>query len=509
MFSTSELKARQARLLTDQHAAIQKEKNRIEKERQLRERERERERAREEETRQRKLAEAAAAEQAQREAEEELEHNRGVALHVTLQAVDDDASGEARGIKRSADKVLLPASLSHQLMAQDASKNGALLFELRSLATGQRTHAGVLAFSTPDGVIALPAKVRQCLFGHSGAAQGAVEVRYRRLDKGSFVRFQPLTRGFHEAVGGEVREVLEACLMRHATLTEGDVLRVDHAGHAYDLKVIELQPSRAVSLIDTDMEAEVVASEETEALVREWEEQQRRGAEALAAAKAAREAELQAMAAAVAAAAEEQVLQARQQAAATQAAQAAATAQQQLLAALEAALPPEPSASGPEPTVVCGFRLPDGARLSRRFLLSAPVAQLFDFVDAKGAAGLAGGDQYDLVTLYPRRRISRPAPPNMASEGSQGLAPTMAQGLTGHGGLQEPVQQQQQQEVSGTVPCGSVGGEVGRGGSGGATAARVAPGLQSSVSAPLSLQALGLGQGGQEMLLLEPKAAPS
>ncbi|GFH05617.1 UBX domain-containing protein, partial [Haematococcus lacustris] len=159
-------------------------------------------------------------------------------------------------------------------MAQDASKNGALLFELRSLATGQRTHAGVLAFSTPDGVIALPAKVRQCLFGHSGAAQGAVEVRYRRLDKGSFVRFQPLTRGFHEAVGGEV---------------------------------IELQPSRAVSLIDTDMEAEVVASEETEALVREWEEQQRRSAEALAAAKAAREAELQAMAAAVAAAAEEQL----------------------------------------------------------------------------------------------------------------------------------------------------------------------------------------------------------
>ncbi|KAJ9509812.1 hypothetical protein QJQ45_011591 [Haematococcus lacustris] len=502
MFSTSELKARQARLLTDQHAAIQKEKNRIDKERQLRERERERERAREEETRQRKLAEAAAAEQAQREAEEELEHNRGVALHVTLQAVDDDASGEARGIKRSADKVpdmqvLLPASLSHQLMAQDASKNGALLFELRSLATGQRTHAGVLAFSTPDGVIALPAKVRQCLFGHSGAAQGAVEVRYRRLDKGSFVRFQPLTRGFHEAVGGEVREVLEACLMRHATLTEGDVLRV-----------IELQPSRAVSLIDTDMEAEVVASEETEALVREWEEQQRRSAEALAAAKAAREAELQAMAAAVAAAAEEQ---ARQQAAATQAAQAAATAQQQLLAALEAALPPEPSASGPEPTVVCGFRLPDGARLSRRFPLSAPVAQLFDFVDAKGAAGLAGGDQYDLVTLYPRRRISRPALPNMASEGSQGLAPTMAQGLTGHGGLQEPVQQQQQQqqEVPGTVPCGSVGGEVGRGGNGGATAARVAPGLQSSVSAPLSLQALGLGQGGQEMLLLEPKVAPS
>jgi hypothetical protein len=33
--------------------------------------------------------------------------------------------------------------------------------------------------------------------------------RSRRLKKGTFVRFQPLSRGFHEAVGEHVKQVLE------------------------------------------------------------------------------------------------------------------------------------------------------------------------------------------------------------------------------------------------------------------------------------------------------------
>lgn len=42
-------------------------------------------------------------------------------------------------------------------------------------------------------------------------------------------RFQPLTRGFHEAAGEHIREVLEKALMQHTVLTEGDVVRVDCA----------------------------------------------------------------------------------------------------------------------------------------------------------------------------------------------------------------------------------------------------------------------------------------
>ncbi len=72
----------------------------------------------------------------------ELEHNRGVHLHLSLQAVPIEASVAAsKGIKRWRDKLVLPASAQHRLLEQDASKNGAMLFEV-TVPSGARTHAG-------------------------------------------------------------------------------------------------------------------------------------------------------------------------------------------------------------------------------------------------------------------------------------------------------------------------------------------------------------------------------
>lgn len=48
--------------------------------------------------------------------------------------------------------------------------------------------------------------------------------------------------------------------MKHCTLTVGDTLQVEHAGTQYTLRVNQLKPAPAVSVIDTDVEAEVVAS---------------------------------------------------------------------------------------------------------------------------------------------------------------------------------------------------------------------------------------------------------
>jgi hypothetical protein len=62
-------------------------------------------------------------------------------------------------------------------------------------------------------------------------------VVHRRLEKGSFVRFQPLSRGFHEAVGEHVKPILEQALMQYSALTVGDIVRVDALGAEYALKV--------------------------------------------------------------------------------------------------------------------------------------------------------------------------------------------------------------------------------------------------------------------------------
>ena len=49
-------------------------------------------------------------------------------------------------------------------MNQGASKNGGLLFELKT-PSGRATHAGLLEFTAPEGTVALPKKVIRSLWG--------------------------------------------------------------------------------------------------------------------------------------------------------------------------------------------------------------------------------------------------------------------------------------------------------------------------------------------------------
>ena len=50
------------------------------------------------------------------------------------------------------------------------------------------THAGLLEFTSPEGVVAMPRKVAECLWGRGREAGGPVTVTYKRLEKGTFVR---------------------------------------------------------------------------------------------------------------------------------------------------------------------------------------------------------------------------------------------------------------------------------------------------------------------------------
>ncbi|KAI8477049.1 MAG: ubiquitin fusion degradation protein UFD1-domain-containing protein [Monoraphidium minutum] len=438
-----ELKARASKLEREIKERSETEKRRREKERILAERQAARARAREEEQRERRLAQLAAeaAEEERRDAETEA--NRGVYWHAVMQAAPARAAAAAaRGIKRAADKMVLPASVGALLMAQEAFKNGAMLFEV-SAPNGARTHAGVLEFSSdvPEGVALLPEKVQDSLWGLEapalpaaaadaapgaagaappGAAGGAgpgpgsaaeaaggaarcggrVRVSYRRLEKGTYVRLQPELRAFHDEVGAEpdaMKDALEAALHAVCALTEGDWVQVPFGGRVYNLRVLELQPEAAVSVIDTDIACDVGPSIETEGYLRAREEelgreqerlrQQQEGQEALAA---------QARADADAAAAAEQ----------ERAAEAAAR-RLRVTAEKEAALPPEPPPASPHAALA--FRLPDGGRLQRRFAPADALAALFDFVDSQGGGGLWPGE-YRLVSAFPRRVVEPPAP---------------------------------------------------------------------------------------------------
>ena len=83
-------------------------------------------------------------------------------------------------------------------------------------------------------------------------------------------------------------------------------------------------------------------------------------------------------------------------------------------AAAAAALPPEPAAGAPA-SISVAVRLPDGARLTRRFAASDPVASLYDFVVSARAPGAARGS-FTLVSSFPRRALD-PAAGSLAGAG--------------------------------------------------------------------------------------------
>ncbi len=70
------------------------------------------------------------------------EANRGIFFEARLQVAPlDESASAAKGIRRARDKVVLPPSVSRELLSQDAPRNGAMLFEI-STPWGTRTHTG-------------------------------------------------------------------------------------------------------------------------------------------------------------------------------------------------------------------------------------------------------------------------------------------------------------------------------------------------------------------------------
>lgn len=298
------------------------------------------------------------AEQA-RQHQEDLERNRGVAFARVLKPKLSHAA-EAKGIVRRTDKLTLPPSASAALMEQHATKNGQLFFELS--AAGARTHGSILDFTAEEGTVGVPPEMLRCLtLSHlatpeaSTSAAPDVSVRYRFLKKGVSARVQPELSKFQTSVGN-IKALLEHELLLRTTLTEGDRITVrGDDDQMYVLRVVELQPEQAVSLIDTDLEVDILPSVQAEEAAAAEAEAQRRLEEMKRAAAEKRQREEEAEAAAAGAAAK----------AALDAEQAARMAREQRREAAAAKLAGLQAAD--DATVAVAIRCPDGSRCTGRF----------------------------------------------------------------------------------------------------------------------------------------------
>lgn len=443
----SELAARANKLEREHREREEKARRAREKERILQERHRQREAEAEARRRERLAALELAREAEEARAQQLRERNGGCYLRLVLQAApaQDEQERAQRGLRRSADKILLPPSAGRALMDQGVMWSGsANTFELAAASTGARTHAGLLDFTAPEGVVMIPRKVAECLWGPFGGGgaegdgdrssypqcvSGAVTVTFKRLQhQGEYCRLQPALRSFHEHVrrldeeqqeqsaaaeaegpqqqphGGAMHAALEAALSRLTVLSEGDWVRAELPGlppgqegeqqqqqggggsdggnnpsttTEYLLRVVELRPGAAVSILDTDLATDVGPSIETEGYLRAEQERRARDEE-----RARQAMEREAAEAEVAA-----------RASADAAARRAASALRRR-AECEARLPSEPPAEAE--VVTCALRLPrTGERAQRRFALNCALAALFDWAESLGAAEQAGGGEDD------------------------------------------------------------------------------------------------------------------
>ena len=71
---------------------------------------------------------------------------------------------------------------------------------------------------------------------------------------GVYARFQPRAAGFQQAVGDDVRGVLEAALARHSTLTQGNWISVPFGRQEHELLVQKTRPGTAVSVIGQSLQ---------------------------------------------------------------------------------------------------------------------------------------------------------------------------------------------------------------------------------------------------------------
>lgn len=166
------------------------------------------------------------------------------------------------------DKIKLPPSCFTKLSDQGAFDKGPIYFQLSlvhndgsSQINGDnhgRTHSGVLEFTSDEGFVALPPHVWNNLFADANPDGAVVEVRYVRLPKGTYAKLQPERQGFSDLPNHKA--ILETSLRQHATLSEGDILTVNYGDLVHKLRVLELKPSSSVSVLETDVEVDIVSA---------------------------------------------------------------------------------------------------------------------------------------------------------------------------------------------------------------------------------------------------------
>jgi ubiquitin fusion degradation protein 1 len=82
-------------------------------------------------------------------------------------------------------------------------------------------------------------------------------LKYKYLEKGSYVKIQPQTNDCFEI--SNTKAILESKLRNFTCLTKTDLIAIEYNEKIYWLNIIEVKPGNAISIVETDINLDFIS----------------------------------------------------------------------------------------------------------------------------------------------------------------------------------------------------------------------------------------------------------
>ena len=152
------------------------------------------------------------------------------------------------------DKIILSPSIL--VVCERNNFQYPMTFSLKNLKTNEKLYVGVLEFTSPE---VNKAYIPQWIFHHLGISEGdEVGFQHEDLPKGVFCQLQPLSSSWLSIPYEKRTEILEFWLKKYQNLTVGMRIDVHYEMNKYSLKVLKCKPALGISIVNADIQTDII-----------------------------------------------------------------------------------------------------------------------------------------------------------------------------------------------------------------------------------------------------------
>lgn len=170
----------------------------------------------------------------------------------TLTCLCDTLIG--RDMPHATDKIILSPSIL--VICERNNFQYPMSFSLTNLKTNQKLYLGVLEFTSKEINIAY---IPKWISHHLGIADGEeVGFKHEDLPKGVFCQLQPLSSSWLSIPYEKRTEILEFWLKRYQNLTVNMRIEVQYEMNTYSLRVLKCKPSDGISIVNADIQTDII-----------------------------------------------------------------------------------------------------------------------------------------------------------------------------------------------------------------------------------------------------------